>query len=96
MNYSRNVLTGLLLLCLVATWSYHFYSKNNCNQHIPVSSKKSEILSEQKTIIHSANADSSLLAAKDSLIKVVKNLNVQIDSLETKNHRLKRLIKYGE
>ena len=87
---------GLLVLCLLATWGYYFYNKGIAKQQTPVSSAQPEIFSDQKTIMLIENADSSLNATNDSLIRVVNELKIRIDSLETKYHRLKRLIKYGE
>jgi len=96
MNNSRNILTGLLLLCLFATWCYYFYNKSIIKQQSPTSRAQSEVITDQKMITYAENADSSLYATNDSLIRVVNDLKIQIDSLKTKNHRLKRLIKYGE
>jgi hypothetical protein len=96
MNISRNILMGLLLLCLLATWGYYFYNKGNTIQQAPASPAQPAIVSDDHTIIQTENADSSVHAVNDSLIKVVNDLKIRIDSLETKNHRLKRLIKYGE
>jgi len=96
MNYNRNILTGLLLLCLFATWSYYFYDKSNTKHQVVIHRAEPEGLSDQKMVVHTENADSSMSVSNDSLIRVVNDLMARIDSLETKNHRLKRLIKYGE
>jgi len=87
---------GLLLLCLLATWSYYFYNKGIAKLKAPDSPAQPEILADHKMITNVANTDSSLHAENDSLIRMVNDLKIRIDSLETKNHRLKRLIKYGE
>ena len=80
------------MLSLIATWVFHLSGKHYAAILSPEPVMQKNDSSKKINTSPSISCDSVFLITKDSLLQIEKQLRFRIDTLEIKNHRLKRLV----
>ena len=76
-NNNRNILTGILIVALLATWGYIIYDKNKTRQE------------KQDLTTQIVNSDSS----KNELQRELNDAALRLDNLKTSNVKADSLLK---
>ncbi|MEQ1797244.1 MAG: hypothetical protein ABL872_04785, partial [Lacibacter sp.] len=92
MKDTRNILLLVVSLCLVGTWAYHVYDKNQYVQQVPAVIQKDSI-ADQKAVNDSIrNSYSKTLAQMDTTAAFSKTENTAYDDKSSEIDSLKNEI----